>query len=93
MVPSLTPMLRRNAKALRWAIVGGMSITFNRIPCLGMVNIRHCPCRRTHGLAEALASGEPATHYMKQHVGAGFFFLVAEYLPFSLLSPRFWALL
>ncbi len=89
MVPSLTPMLRRNAKALRWAIVGGMTITFVVYLVWEWLVLGIVPVEGPTGLAAALARGEPATHYMKQHVGAGYIFLIAEYFAFFALVTSF----
>ncbi len=89
MVPSLTPMLKRNAKALRWAIIGGTTLTLLVYVAWEWLVLGIVPVEGPTGLAAALAKGEPATHYLKQHVGMGAIFIVAEYFAFFALVTSF----
>ncbi|MDP1836585.1 MAG: aromatic amino acid transport family protein [Chlamydiales bacterium] len=89
MVPSLTPMLKRNASVLRWAIIGGTTLTFAVYLVWEWLVLGIVPVEGPTGLAEALARGEPATHYMKEQVGSGLIYMVAEYFAFFALVTSF----
>lgn len=89
MVPSLTPMMKRNAKALRWAIVGGTLLTLAVYLVWLWLVLGIVPVEGPMGLAAALAAGEPATHYLKEHVGTGIVYMVAEYFAFFALVTSF----
>jgi tyrosine-specific transport protein len=88
-VPSLTPMLKRNAKQLRWAIIGGMTITLAVYIIWEWLVLGIVPVEGPMGLAQALERGEPATHYMKEQVGSGWVFMIAEYFAFFALVTSF----
>lgn len=89
MVPSLTPMLKRNARALRCAIIGGTTLALLVYVVWEWLVLGVVPVEGPAGLAEALIKGEPATHYMKQHVGSRAIFIIAEYFAFFALVTSF----
>lgn len=67
MVPSLTPYLKRNLQGLRWAVIGGTSITFLVYAIWQWMILGIVPVEGNHGLAQALIKGEPATHFINAH--------------------------
>lgn len=89
MVPSLTPMLKRNANALRWAVIGGTSLTFLVYLVWEWLILGIIPVEGPMGLAEALEKGEPATHYISAQVSNGLIYRLAEYFAFFALVTSF----
>ncbi|TXI37806.1 MAG: amino acid transporter [Nitrosomonas sp.] len=89
LVPSLTPMLKRDAKALRWAIIGGTTLALAVYVVWEWLVLGIVPVEGPTGLAEALAVGEPATHYLREQVGAGIVYMIAEYFAFFALVTSF----
>lgn len=68
MVPSLTPYLKRNIVGLRWALVGGTTITFIIYALWQWMMLGIVPVEGKNGLAQALIDGEPATRFLHEHV-------------------------
>ncbi len=89
MVPSLTPMLGRHAKHLRWAIVGGTTLAMLSYLMWQWLVLGIIPAEGPDSLAQAFAVGAPATHYLKAHVGSGLIFYIAEYFAFFALVTSF----
>lgn len=89
MVPSLTPYLKRHAKSLRLAIVGGTTIAFIVYLIWQWLILGIIPVHGTSGLAMALAKGEPATQYLRDIVQGPYISLVAEYFAFFALVTSF----
>lgn len=89
MVPSLTPYLKRNAKALRIAVVGGTIITFVIYAIWQWLILGIVPVDGPHGLAEALLRGEPPTHFLGTHVEGYWIVGVAEYFAFFAIVTSF----
>ncbi|MEX1012358.1 MAG: aromatic amino acid transport family protein [Waddliaceae bacterium] len=90
LIPSLPSYLKRNARQLRWAVIGGTTLTFLinliwQIVVLGIV-----PLKGENGLAAALSRGDlPITEYIAQNVdGIGVFYL-AEFFAFFAMVTSF----
>ena len=89
MVPSLTPYLKRNTKALRIAVIGGTSLAFVIYAVWQWLILGIVPVEGSHGLAEALARGEPATLFLREHVAGKWICVVAEYFAFFAVVTSF----
>lgn len=90
MVPSLTPYLNRNAKALRLAVIGGVIITFIIYVVWQWLILGIVPVEGPNGLAYALASGDqPATHFLRDHVHGRWIYGIAEYFAFFAIVTSF----
>lgn len=89
MVPSLTPYLKRNAKALRWAVVGGTLMAFTIYAIWQWLILGIVPIEGPNGLAEALARGEPATQFLRDHVSGSWISVIAEYFAFFAIATSF----
>lgn len=89
MVPSLTPYLKRNIKALRWAVLGGSTIAFVVYAVWEWIILGIVPVGGSNGLAAALASGEPATQFLQEHVEGRWIAGVAEFFAFFAIVTSF----
>lgn len=89
MVPSLTPYLKRNARALRIAVIGGTFLTFLIYLVWQCLILGIMPVEGPNGLAEALRLGEPATQFLREHVNSEWVYLVAEYFAFFAIITSF----
>lgn len=89
MVPSLTPYLKRDAKALKWAIIGGTSVAFFIYLIWQAVILGIVPVDGPNGLKEALTNGEPATHFLRQHVHGDFISHFVEFFAFFAITTSF----
>lgn len=89
MLPSLTPYLKRNVKALRWAIVGGTSLTFTVYLLWQGLVLGIVPVDGPNSLIDALAMGEPVTRFLRQHVRSNWVSVIAEYFAFFALVTSF----
>jgi tyrosine-specific transport protein len=89
MVPSLTPLLKRNPKALRIAIICGTSLTFLIYVIWQLVILGIVPPEGPNGLNEALMKGEIATPFLKNHVKNGLVAPFAEYFALFAISTSF----
>jgi tyrosine-specific transport protein len=90
MVPSLTPYLKRHAKALRLAVIGGTSIAFVmyavwEMIILGIVPVSGGP----NCLIEAFFRGEPATIFIQSHVQGQWITRIAEFFAFFAIVTSF----
>lgn len=92
MVPSLTPYLKKHAKYLRIAIIGGTFIAFLVYAIWQTLILGIVPLEGPNGLAEALAKGEPATQFLKEHVDGYWVALVAEYFAFFAIITSFFGI-
>ena len=90
LIPSLPSYLKRNAKKLRWAVVGGTTLTFMINFVWQMVVLGIVPLNGENGLSAALAKGDlPITEYIAQNVdGIGVFYL-AEFFAFFAMVTSF----
>ncbi len=89
MVPSLTPYLKRHAKALRVAIVAGTSIAFIVYLIWQFLILGIVPVEGQNGLVEALERGEPATQFLGSHVNGHWVAKIAEYFAFFAIITSF----
>lgn len=89
MVPSLTPYLKRHAKSLRLAIIGGTTITFVAYAIWQWLILGIVPVDGPNGLAEALRIGEPPTQFLREHVVGSWVGTLAEYFAFFAIVTSF----
>ncbi|WP_213105847.1 amino acid permease [Candidatus Protochlamydia amoebophila] len=89
MLPSLTPYLKRNAIALRWAIIGGTTLTFFVYLIWQFLVLGVIPLFGPNSLLKALEVGEPVTQFVRQHVQSYWVSSLAEYFGFFALVTSF----
>jgi tyrosine-specific transport protein len=90
MVPSLTPYLKRNAKALRMAIIGGTFLAMMIYLVWQWIILGIVPVEGDNGLAQALAQGSmPATEFLRQHVTGQWVSLIAEFFAYFAIATSF----
>ena len=89
MVPSLTPYLKRNVKALRFAIIGGTTVALIIYAVWQALILGIVPVGGENGLADALQRGEPATQFLREHVESRWIATVAEYFAFFAIVTSF----
>lgn len=89
MVPSLTPYLKRNRRALRIAIIGGTSIAFIVYLIWQWLILGIVPVEGPNGLIDALIKGEPATQFLGNHVNGTWLSRIAEYFAFFAIITSF----
>lgn len=89
MLPSLTPYLKRNVKALRWAIIGGTTITFAVYLIWQYMVLGIVPVAGPNSLLHALEVGEPITQFLREHVESEWVSHFAEYFAFFALVTSF----
>lgn len=89
MMPSLTPYLNRNARALRWAIIGGTTLTFLVYIIWQTIVLGIVPVSGPNSLIKALEAGEPITRFLRVHVQSHWVSTIAEYFAFFALATSF----
>lgn len=89
MLPSLTPYLKRNAWALRWAIIGGTTLTFIVYLIWQWMVLGIVPVTGPNSLIKALEVGEPVTQFLREHVQSQWVSIIAEYFAFFALVTSF----
>lgn len=89
MLPSLTPYLKRNAKALRWAVIGGTTLTLFVYVVWEWIVLGVIPVSGPHSLLHALEAGESITQFLRQHVQSNWVALIADYFAFFALVTSF----
>jgi tyrosine-specific transport protein len=89
MLPSLTPYLKRNVSALRWAVIGGTTITFLIYFIWQWVVLGIIPLSGPNSLIKALEVGEPITQFLREHVQSKRVSIIAEYFAFFALITSF----
>lgn len=89
MVPSLTPYLKRHAKALRLSVIGGTTITFAIYAVWQWLILGIVPATGENSLAEALQKGEPATQFLSSHVQGHWIVTTAEFFAFFAIVTSF----
>lgn len=88
-VPSLTPYLRGYAPYLRWAIMGGTTISLIVYLLWEWIVLGIIPVNGEDGLLAALQAGTAATPYLTKHVGSYWIPLAASYFAFFALVTSF----
>ncbi len=89
MVPSLTPMLKRNVKALRIAIVGGTFVAFLIYALWQALILGIVPLEGDKSISEAMNQGVTANLFVREHVAYPWIGLVAEYFAFFAIATSF----
>ncbi len=89
MVPSLTPYLHRDARALRIAIIGGTGLSFLVYIIWQALILGIVPVEGSNGLKQALLLGEPATVFLNEHVHGIWVVAIAEYFAFFAIVTSF----
>jgi tyrosine-specific transport protein len=89
MLPSLTPYLKRNTKALRLTIIGGTTLTFLVYLIWQWMTLGIVPIDGPNSLITALEQGEPITQFLHAHVQNPWVLLIAEYFAFFALVTSF----
>lgn len=92
MLPSLTPYLKRNVWALRWSIVGGLTITFIIYLIWQWLALGIVPVKGPNSLIKALEVGEPVTQFLREHVQSRWVSVLAEYFAFFALVTSFFGM-
>jgi tyrosine-specific transport protein len=89
MLPSLTPYLKRNARALRIAVIGGTTITFIIYTIWQILVLGIIPVHGQNSLLTALEAGEPVTQFLHHHINGDWLAFFAEYFAFFALVTSF----
>lgn len=89
MIPSLTPYLKKNARSLRIAIIGGTTIACLVYALWQIVILGIVPLEGSNGLADALIKGEPPTQFLREHVNVQWVSTIAEYFAFFAISTSY----
>jgi len=89
MLPSLTPYLKRNASSLRWAVIGGTTLTFVVYIIWQWLVLGIVPVKGPNSLMNALEVGEPITQFLREHVQSSWVSAFAEYFAFFALVTSF----
>lgn len=89
MVPSLTPYLKRQAGALRKAIIFGTGLALLVYVIWQVIILGIVPVKGEEGLLAALLKGEPATEFLATHVHGPLLAQVAEFFAFFALITSF----
>lgn len=89
MMPSLTPYLKRNVKALRWSIIGGTGIAFIVYFIWEWMTLGIIPTSGPDSLIKALEAGEPVTQFLRKHVQSDLVSSIAEFFAFFALVTSF----
>lgn len=79
MVPSLTPILKRNPQALRLAIIGGTTIALIVYIIWQFLILGIIPIEGPNGLIEANRISVPATQFIESHVNGSFIITIARF--------------
>jgi tyrosine-specific transport protein len=89
MVPSLTPYLNRNKKALRTAVIGGNLLTFFIYALFLMVILGIIPVFGENGLIQARDNAELPTYVLSSHVTGPWVWQAAEFFAFFAIATSF----
>jgi len=89
MLPSLTPYLKRNVHALRWAIIGGTTLTLVVYLIWQWMVLGIVPVDGPNSLIKALEEGEPITQFLREHTRNHWISVIAEYFAFFALVTSF----
>lgn len=88
-IPSLTSYMRRDARKVRLAILGGTSIAFLIYALWELLILGIVPIEGPHGLLEAKRLGLTAVAPLNHHLQAGFLSAVGQAFAFFAISTSF----
>lgn len=89
MVPSLTPYLKRSANALRFAVIGGTTITlFVYVVWQGLV-LGIVPMYGDGSLTQALVEGAPVTSYLRSAMDGKWLAIGIDFFSFFAIVTSF----
>jgi tyrosine-specific transport protein len=91
-VPSLTPILKRQTNALRLAIIGGTTLALIIYAIWQFLILGIIPAEGPNGLIEANRLSVPATTFIRDHVAGRWVVLVSEYFGFFAIITSFLAM-
>lgn len=89
LVPSLTPILKRNVSFLRIAIVGGTFVALLIYALWQALILGIVPLEGAKSLSEAMNQGVTANLFVREHVAYPWIGLVAEYFAFFAIATSF----
>lgn len=89
MVPSLTPYLKRNPKALRLAVIGGTTTSLVVYIIWQWLVLGIIPVQGPNGLINAAQHGELATKFLRDAVQSNWIATFAEFFAFFALVTSF----
>lgn len=89
MVPSLTPYLKKNMRAMRIAVIGGTTVALSIYAIWQLLILGIVPVEGPKGLAEALMKGVPSTQFLREHVEGRWIVSIAEYFAFFAIVTSF----
>jgi len=90
MVPSLSPLLKKNAKVLRAAVVGGAFLAFLVYALWQVLVLGIVPVEGEMGLVSAWGRGDlPITQFLRDHIDARYLGFAAEYFAFFAIITSF----
>lgn len=92
MVPSLTPLLKSDVRALRVAIIGGTTLAFIVYAIWQALILGIVPVEGEYGLRSALQQGMPATLFLRQHVVGTWVVGIAEFFALFAVATSFLAI-
>lgn len=92
MVPSLTPILKRQTKALKLSIIGGTTIALIIYAIWQMLILGIVPAEGPNGLIEANKLSLPATEFLYEHVSGKWVVPVANYFAFFAIITSYLAM-
>lgn len=92
MVPSLTPYLKRNPQSMRWAVIGGTTISLVVYILWQATFLGIIPVEGEKGLLAALEKGQPAIPFLRDVVSNWWIGPVAEFFAFFALATSFLAI-
>lgn len=88
-VPTIVPYLNRNIKSLRFAIIGGTSLTFFVYVIWLVIVFGSVPHEGEHGLHEAFLCDLPATECLHYAIQNPYFSFIAQFFAFFALTTSF----
>ncbi len=89
MVPSLTPYLKRNPKALKRSIIIGLTVPYIVYIIWQLIVLGTVPYLGPHGLQNALNSGRSAADVFSYHVSSRYLSLAAQLFAFFALVTSY----
>lgn len=88
-VPTIVPYLERDVRSVRYAIIGGTSLTFLVYFVWLMIIFGTVPLEGPHGLNEAFLCDTPATECLHYAIQNPWFSYIAQFFAFFALTTSF----